>query len=221
MNSPSLFIVSAPSGTGKTTLNRRLVSEHKDRLAMSVSYTARPIRPGEVDGVDYHYVQDSSFRDLIKRGEMLEYAEVFGVLYGTAKAEVARITALGQSCILEIDVQGWEQVKRAMPEAKSVLILPPSIKELWQRLAGRGTEAEKVRWRRLKTAREEISKGHLYDYFLVNAAFDDAYRDLQSIIINGKNSGMARDQGLCHCQNLVAEFDASEWIQKLAAQYSV
>ena len=108
---PKVFVVSAPSGTGKTTLNRRLIKEH-DSVEMSVSYTARKPREGEVDGVDYHFVTTERFRKLIDQGQMLEYAEVFGTLYGTSLAEIHRIEAAGKVAMLEIDVQGWRQARK-------------------------------------------------------------------------------------------------------------
>src|SRR5690606_34180996 len=140
-------------------------------------YTARPRRPMEKDGVDYHFVTPQSFRERMARGEMLEYAEVFGTLYGTSLAEIARIRELGRTVVLEIDVQGWRQAKAKLPEARSIFILPPSIAALWQRLELRGTEPEGVRWRRLETARGEIAEGNLYDYFIVNSDVEAAYEE--------------------------------------------
>lgn len=210
-----VFVVSAPSGTGKTTLNRRLVAEHPE-IMMSVSYTTRGIRSGEREGVDYHYVSKDRFEDLAKKGEMLEYAEVFGTMYGTATAELKRIQALGKTPLLEIDVQGWRQAREKLPGAKSVFILPPTVETLWKRLESRGTESKDVRWRRLMTARNEISSGALYEYFIINSDLDKAYAELQDIIINGKNGKIGNAEGATFCQKLLTEFDNSSWLQKLS-----
>lgn len=210
-------MVSAPSGTGKTTLNRRLIGEH-ETVQMSVSYTTRKIREGEKEGVDYHYVDLEHFRQDIKKGQMLEYAEVFGTLYGTPLAEIDRIHKLGKVALLEIDVQGWRQAKEKLANAKSVFILPPSVEALWQRLEARGTESKEVRWRRLMTARNEISCGNLYDYFVINTQLEPAYRDLEAIIINGKKGRIANREGAAFCQKLLNEFDKAPWLQKLSRE---
>jgi guanylate kinase len=215
-SAPSILVVSAPSGAGKTTLNRRLVTEHEDLVAMSVSYTTRARRTGEVDGVDYHYVTRAAFEELIHGGGMLEYAEVFGTLYGTARAEIERIQALGKSALLEIDVQGWRSVRAQVPTAQSVFILPPSIEALWQRLEARGTEPLTVRLRRLNTAKVELQSGHLYQHFVVNHTVEQAYAELQDIMIHGKNGAMSQAEGVAACRALVAEFDSAGWPEKLS-----
>jgi guanylate kinase len=212
-----VFVVSAPSGTGKTTLNRRLMSTHEN-IQMSVSYTTRRKRRGEVDGVDYHFVTPEFFREQIKKGQMLEYAEVFGTLYGTPLAEIERIQKLGKVALLEIDVQGWRQAKEKIKNSLSVFILPPSVAALWERLEARGTESKEVRWRRLMTARNEISCGNLYDYFVVNTDLDPAYRELEDIIIKGKNGKIANRGGAALCQKLLQEFDKAPWLQKLSRE---
>lgn len=214
-----VYVVSAPSGTGKTTLNRRLIAEHPE-VQMSVSYTARPIRPTETDGVHYHFVSTDEFRSAIAKGEMLEYAEVFGTLYGTPRAEIDRIHGLGKVAILEIDVQGWRQAKAKLAHAKSVFILPPSVEELWRRLEARGTEAKAVRYRRLMTARKEIMAGDLYDYFIVNSDLESAYSQLQDIIINGKNGKVGNTEGSRLCRTLIEEFDKAPWLQKLSSEFA-
>jgi guanylate kinase len=212
-----VFIVSAPSGTGKTTLNRRLLREHA-QVQMSVSYTARQRRPQETDGVDYHFVTPDAFRERIRRGEMLEWAEVFGTLYGTSLAELRRILGLGRTPILEIDVQGWSQARQRLGNACAVFILPPSVESLWDRLAKRGTEPEAVRYRRLMTARSEISSGHLYDYFVVNADVEEAYAELKDIVINGKKGRIDNAAGTALCKRLLGEFDSAPWLAKLSAE---
>lgn len=212
-----VFVVSAPSGAGKTTLNRRLVTDHPS-VAMSISYTARPKRPSEQEGVDYHFVSREEFRAAIDRGEMLEYAEVFGTLYGTPLAEIRRIHGLGKQAILEIDVQGWRQAKDKLPGARSIFILPPSIEALWERLESRGTEAKAVRWRRLMTAKSEISCGGIYDAFIVNSDLEAAYGELQDIIIHGKSGKITNPEGTRLCQALLAEFESSPLLQKLSRE---
>lgn len=217
---PPIYVVSAPSGTGKTTLNRRLITEHQATVEISVSYTTRPQRQGEIDGVHYHYVTSEQFRDRIQRGEMLEHAEVFGTLYGTSQAELQRIQDSGKICLLEIDVQGWRQAKQKLPTARSVFILPPSVESLWKRLEARGTESLAVRWRRFKTARGEIAAGDLYDYFIVNETVENAYAELCAIIVEGQPSQLSSAEGRQHCRRLMAEFDQAPWIHKLSEQFS-
>lgn len=217
---PTIYVVSAPSGTGKTTLNRRLIQEHHDLAEIAVSYTTRAQRQGEVAGVHYHYVNNEQFRQLIANGKMLEYAEVFGTLYGTSLAEVERIQNLGKVCILEIDVQGWRLAKPKLATAKSVLILPPSMAALWQRLELRGTEKPSVRWRRFRTARDEIAAGDLYDYFIINEHVENAFDELQSIVMNGQSGKISSAEGRRHCHNLLQEFDQSAWIRSLAQEFS-
>ncbi len=217
MTSPVVYVVSAPSGTGKTTLNRRLINEHAE-IQMSVSYTTRKKRVNETDGIDYHFVSEDKFRELIKAGQMLEYAEVFDTLYGTSFAEITRIQGLGKIALLEIDVQGWRQAREKIDTSKSIFILPPSVEELWQRLELRGTESKDVRWRRLMTARAEISSGSLYETFLINRDLDSAYTELQGIIIKGKKPSITKAKGVAYCQQLLAEFDSAGWLQKLAKE---
>lgn len=210
----SVFVVSAPSGTGKTTLNRRLVAEHPE-VQISVSYTTRGRRPSEIEGVHYHYVAKERFRELIDQGEMLEYAEVFGTLYGTSKTEIDRLLATHKIPLLEIDVQGWRSAMAKLPSARSVFILPPSIEELWRRLEGRGTEPLAVRWKRLMTARDEIKAGALYQHFVINRDLDSAYSELEGILIRQDSPKLSREEGLAHCDRLLAEFDSAVWLQNL------
>ena len=214
-----IFIVSAPSGTGKTTLNRRLLKAHPS-IAMSISYTARPQREGEIDGVDYHFISDGAFRDKIKSGDMLEYAEVFGILYGTALDEVRRIRDLGKSVLLEIDTQGWQQAKPKLQDYRSVFILPPSVEVLWQRLESRGTEGRHVQLRRLFTARDEIACGHLYDHFIINDAVESAYQELEAIVIKGKTCALGPQAGVAWCEKLLAEYEKSPLLQRLSAEFT-
>jgi guanylate kinase len=209
-----VFVVSAPSGTGKTTLNRRLVAEHPE-VQISVSYTTRARRPSEIEGVHYHYVANERFRELIAQGEMLEYAEVFGTLYGTSKTEIDRLLGAHKIPLLEIDVQGWRSAMPKLPSARSVFILPPSIEELWRRLEGRGTEPLAVRWKRLMTARDEIKAGSLYQNFIINRDLDSAYSELEGILIRQESPKLSREEGLAHCDRLLAEFDSAAWLDDL------
>ena len=214
---PHVVVVSAPSGTGKTTLNQRLTKMHPE-VQIAVSYTTRKQRPGEIEGVHYHFVSNKHFHDLIKQGQMLEYAEVFGTLYGTPTAEIQRLQAAGKTPLLEIDVQGWRQAREKLPDAKSIFILPPTVETLWQRLEGRATEAKDVRWRRLMTARNEISSGNLYDFFIVNHTLDTAYAELEAIVIDGKKSKITHEEGIRLCQQLATEFDDAPWLHKLSRE---
>jgi len=215
--SPAVIIVSAPSGTGKTTLNRRLTKSHPE-VQVSVSYTTRKKRLGEEEGVHYHFVTNKHFHELIKQGQMLEYAEVFGTLYGTPVAEIQRLQAAGKIALLEIDVQGWRQAREKLPGAKAIFILPPTVEALWQRLEGRATEAKDVRWRRLMTARNEISSGNLYDHFIVNHNLEIAYAELEAIVIKGEKSKIGHQEGLRLCQQLLTEFDDAPWLHKLSRE---
>ena len=215
------FVVSAPSGTGKTTLNRKLLSEHPDLIEMSVSYTARKPRPRETNGVDYNFVSNEEFEKLIASGQMLEYANVFGSYYGTSMKEVERIHGLNKHVLLEIDVQGWDLARQKIPEATPIFILPPSIEELWTRLKARATEEESVQVRRLMTAFHEIQLGHLYSYFIINDEFDKAFHTLKSFIVDGVKPELNHENGSKYCQKLIDEMRSSEWVQQLRDKYKL
>ena len=179
-----LIILSAPSGTGKTTLVGRL-EERVPGLVRSRSYTSRAPRPGEVDGVDYHFVAPDRFRDMIEGGEFLEWADVFGRLYGTGAAETERRRAAGLDVVLVIDVQGARQVRRSMRDAVGIFVLPPSFGTLEERLRGRGeevTEAADLE-RRLCTARREVDMVGEYDYVVVNDEIDACVDRLRHIVL--------------------------------------
>ncbi|MXZ72536.1 MAG: guanylate kinase [Acidobacteria bacterium] len=185
-----LFIVSAPSGTGKTTLVDRLV-ELVPGLVRSRSYTARPMRPGEVDRVDYNFVEASHFREMIDAGAFLEWAEVFGRLYGTGAADTERHRAAGRDVVLVIDVQGARQV-RSRVDAVGIFILPPSFSELERRLHARtaGASPEDLA-RRLETARREVEMSGDYDYVVVNDDIDDCVERLRQIVLAERSSAAA------------------------------
>ena len=185
-----LFIVSAPSGAGKTTLVDRLV-EQVPGLVRSRSYTARPMRPGEVDRVDYNFIEASRFREMIDAGAFLEWAEVFGRLYGTGAADTERHRAAGRDVVLVIDVQGARQV-RSQVDAVGIFILPPSFSELERRLRARmdGASADELA-RRLDTARREVEMSGDYDYVVVNDDIDDCVERLGRIVLAERSSSAA------------------------------
>jgi len=177
-----LFIVSAPSGTGKTTVVERLV-ETTPNLTMSRSYTSRAMRAGEVDGIDYTFVDRPRFEAMIAGREFLEWAEVFGNLYGTGAADTERCLAAGRDLVLVIDVQGARQVRAHALPATSVFIMPPSFEALERRLRGRSKDPEPAIQRRLAVARDEVAAFSEYDYLVVNDELDAAVGRLQGIVI--------------------------------------
>lgn len=178
----TLFIVSAPSGAGKTSLVRELI-ESLDGIQVSVSHTTRERREGEVDGVNYHFVDVPAFEAMIEHGDFFEYARVFDNYYGTSRRTVEAMLAAGQDVILEIDWQGARQVRQQLPDAVSVFILPPSREELERRLASRGTDEHAVIARRMRDAVDEMTHHDEYDYLVINDDFTTALRELQSLVI--------------------------------------
>jgi guanylate kinase len=217
---PKIFVVSAPSGTGKTTLNTKLMREFKD-IEISVSHTTRPIRHGEISGRSYHFVDKETFQQMIRRGEMLEWADVFGNLYGTSRGEIDRIFKNGHHVLLEIDVQGARSVVTQLPNAITVFILPPSVDELWHRLEKRGTDKLEDRWRRLLTAKQEIEVGYLYEHFIINENQDVAYQELKQVLVEGQHSSISHGDGVTLCQKLLDEFETSPLIESLRQQFSL
>lgn len=181
MGTGTLYIVSAPSGAGKTSLVKALLESTSD-IGVSVSTTTRARRTGEVDGVDYHFVAEERFLAMIRAGEFLEYAKVFDNYYGTSRQALERQLSKGLDVILEIDWQGAQQVRRLMPDAVSIFILPPSQQALLERLRGRGKDSEEIIARRTLDAVTEMSHCYEYDYLVVNDKFDDALGDLHCIV---------------------------------------
>src|SRR5574340_653851 len=181
MSLGNLFIVSAPSGAGKTSLVRALL-EADSQVRLSVSYTTRPPRPGEVDGRDYHFVSQEQFMEMLGNGDFLESAEVYGNRYGSSQRWITEVMETGQHILLELDWQGASQVRRMFPQAISIFILPPSLEALRQRLKGRGQDSEEIIARRLAAAREDVSHVGEFDYVIINNEFNAARQDLQAIV---------------------------------------
>ncbi|MEO6698132.1 MAG: guanylate kinase [Paraperlucidibaca sp.] len=191
--SGTLFIIAAASGTGKTTLVRSLVASD-ERLGVSISHTTRASRPGEVDGVNYHFVSREAFLSEVGAGQFLEHAEVFGNLYGTSRRWVEEQLAQDFDVILEIDWQGAAIVRDLMPQAQSVFILPPSLPALAERLNGRGTDSAEVIAHRLSEAIADIGHYAEFDYLVINDDFATAQADLQSIVRAARLSNRAQSQ---------------------------
>lgn len=181
----SLYIVSAPSGAGKTSLVGKLI-ELDSRIRVSISSTTRDKRPGEENGVNYHFLSIEAFQAKIAQGDFLEHAQVFDNFYGTSQSSVESQLNSGKDVILEIDWQGAQQVKALMPNAISIFILPPSLKELKKRLTGRGTDSDEIIERRMADAVSEISHYNEFDYLVINNNFDIALKELHSIFSSGR-----------------------------------
>ncbi len=179
--SGNLFIITAASGAGKTSLVRELLVRDS-QIKLSVSYTTRQPRPGEVNGEHYHFVEDATFLSMLGGGDFLESAHVHGARYGTSQTRVDEALASGNDLILEIDWQGAAQVRKLYPEAISIFILPPSIPELESRLRGRGQDSEEVILKRLAAAREEMSHVGEFDYVTINDKFEESLQDLAAIV---------------------------------------
>jgi guanylate kinase len=176
-----LFVVTAPSGAGKTSLINAVLAE-EPRLRLSVSYTTRPPRPAEQNAREYHFVDDATFVDMLERGEFLESAQVHGHRYGTSQAAIAAALDGGYDLVLEIDWQGAQQVRRLLPDCVGIFLLPPSLGELERRLRSRGQDSDQVIARRMAAARDEIAHVPESDYVIVNKDFEIAKRDLLAII---------------------------------------
>lgn len=178
----TLYIFSAPSGAGKTSLVRALLDSTK-YIGVSISHTTRDARPGEVDGQDYHYIDKAEFESLIEQDAFLEHAKVFDNFYGTSTTWVESELEAGRDVILEIDWQGAQQVRKQMPDSVSVFILPPSLEALEQRLKSRGQDSDEIINRRMRDAKNEISHYAEYDYLIINDNFDNTLEELRAIII--------------------------------------
>jgi guanylate kinase len=197
----TLYIVAAPSGAGKTSLTRALL-EQEPGIALSVSYTSRPPRPNEVDGVHYHFVSRGVFEEMIRRGEFFEHAVVHGDLKGTARSAVEHTLAQGKDVLLEIDWQGARQVREQMKATVSIFILPPSRAELERRLRSRGADSDAVIRRRLADSRADIAHAQEFDYLVVNDEFAAALAELHAIV---RNRQLRCDNQMVHHAALLAD----------------
>lgn len=202
MGKGTLYIVSAPSGAGKSSLIAGLLERNPTyAMKVSVSHTTRGMRPGEQDGVHYHFVQKEQFEALIEQGEFLEYAEVFGNYYGTSRVWIEDTLEKGIDVFLDIDWQGAQQIRQQMPHAKSVFILPPSKEELERRLNTRGQDSVAVIAKRMSEARYEISHYCEYDYVIVNDDFDVALMDFKAIL---RAERLKQDKQAAKYQSMIA-----------------
>ncbi|AGZ37794.1 guanylate kinase [Pseudomonas sp. SWI6] len=181
-SSGTLYIVSAPSGAGKTSLVTALTNDDQ-QIRVSVSHTTRAMRPGETHGVNYHFVIHEEFKALIEQGDFLEHAEVFGNFYGTSRSALQQTLDQGYDLILEIDWQGAQQVRKLMPDALSIFILPPSQQALRERLDGRGQDSEEIIAGRMKEAVSEMVHYDEYDYVIINDDFDVALQELKAVFV--------------------------------------
>ena len=191
-NRGQLFVVSAPSGAGKTSLVRALM-ERSDTIGVAISHTTRARRPEEIDGTNYHFVSKADFTAMVDRGEFLEWATVFEYLYGTSTSAVRHILSQGKHLILEIDWQGAAQVRQKLPDAQSIFIFPPSLSALRDRLENRAQDDVKTVDKRMSAAFEEVSHWHEFDYLVVNDQFDVALAELHTIV-TGKGVRYHRDK---------------------------
>jgi guanylate kinase len=180
--SGSLFIVAAPSGGGKTSLVKKLVN-HLDNIAVSISHTTRKKRPGETDGVDYFFVDDKLFDDMVDEGAFVEHARVFNHSYGTSVAQIIDRLRAGMDIVLDIDWQGAQQIKRMFADAVGIFIIPPSVDVLKQRLKARQQDDKQTISNRMQCAHDEMSHYNEFDYLIVNDDFDKAAAELSAIVI--------------------------------------
>ena len=211
---PRLTVVSAPSGTGKTTIVRRLVEENPG-VSLAVSHTTRAPRSQERDGRDYYFVTDRDFDELREAGGFLEHANVFGNRYGTSRAEVEERLSAGNQVILEIDWQGARQVRRSMPEARSIFLLPPSHAELSRRLTGRNSDQPDALARRLSEAREDVQKWRDFHYVLINHDIAETCRRMARILNGGGGRYAVNDPARrAQIRNLIA---AGNWVNAASA----
>lgn len=188
MSKGTLFIVSAPSGAGKSSLIDALLKRFNldDKLRLSVSHTTRAPRPGEIDHVSYHFITNEEFEKLIERNAFYEYAHVFDHYYGTSREIVEQWLNEGKDVLLDIDWQGARQIRRQTPDAKDIFIVPPSLEELNRRLVTRATDAPEVIEKRMSKAISEISHYNEYDYVIVNDDFDESLLNMRSIILSNR-----------------------------------
>jgi guanylate kinase len=204
--SGSLFVISAPSGAGKTSLVQALLNINP-QISLSVSYTTRAPRAGEIDGKAYHFVSRDRFLEMAAGGEFLESAEVYGNLYGTSQRWIAEETAKGNDVLLEIDWQGAQQVRRLFPHCITIFILPPSLEALEQRLSGRGKDSAEVIAKRLAAAHEDVSHVAEFDYVIINDNLNEALRELNAVVLAARLRGSRQ---LARHQQLINQLQTSE-----------
>ena len=181
-----LYVVSGPSGTGKTTLCKELIKLIPD-LSFSISYTTRPPRRNEKSGKDYYFVTPEVFEKMIDKGEFAEWAEIYGNLYGTTRSSIEQALNKGHDLIFDIDSQGAQQLKRTYPLGVSIFLLPPSVSELEKRLCNRKTDSQETIRKRLNKARQEISQVEFYEYVVINKVLEETLHVLQSIVVAEKH----------------------------------
>ena len=204
--SGSLFIISAPSGAGKTSLVHALLANNP-QINLSVSYTTRPPREGEVDGVAYHFVSREDFLVMAGNGEFLESAEVYGNLYGTSQNWISQENARDRDILLEIDWQGATQVRRLFPQCISIFILPPSLDALEQRLRGRGKDNDEVIAKRMAAVRDDVAHVAEFDYVIINDDLNEALRELNAVVLAARLRGSSQ---LARHQNLINQLQNPE-----------
>lgn len=199
--SGNLFIVSAPSGAGKTSLVNALL-DLNSQIDLSVSYTTRAPRPGEINGVNYHFATREQFLQMAKHGDFLESAEVYGNLYGTSQSWISQEIAKGRDILLEIDWQGAAQVRAKFPDAIGIFILPPSLAALETRLKGRNQDSAEIIAKRLQAAREDISHVAEFDYVIINDKLDEALQQLNAVVVA---AGLRRSRQFARQANLIKQ----------------
>ena len=205
MNSGKLFIVSAPSGAGKTSLVKALIDSNPE-VVVSISHTTRKKRPGEIDGKDYFFINFDQFKQMIERDEFIEYAKVFDNYYGTSQSSVKQQLAKGLKVILEIDWQGAAKVRDRIQNVQSIFILPPSKAELEKRLHDRGQDSEEIIERRMHDAEAEISHYNEFDFVLLNDDFDQTLLELTSLVVEGRGSqSISEDNLQALAENLLSK----------------
>lgn len=198
----TLYVVAAPSGTGKTTLVKALI-ESLPGITVSISHSTRPRRPAEIEGVNYYFIAETQFQQMIDHHDFLEYATVFNHHYGTSRSWVEKTLAQGIDVILEIDWQGCDQIQRLFPECISIFILPPSLSDLAKRLRDRAQDSAEVIQQRLADARETVSRIHHFNYVVMNADFDTAVHDLTAIV---QSNRLLQKKQPINLDKLLAEF---------------
>ncbi len=204
--SGNLFIISAPSGAGKTSLVHALLANNQ-QIALSVSYTTRAPRDGEENGVAYHFVSRDTFLEMAEHGEFLESAEVYGNYYGTSQIWISQEIAKGRNILLEIDWQGAQQVRHIFPECISIFILPPSLNALEQRLTGRGKDSRDIISRRMAAVREDVAHVAEFDYVIINDNLDEALHELMSVVTA---AGLRSVRQLARHQTLINQLQNPE-----------